>query len=117
MAATKRPGLTVRVPGGRPAARATRTAPPRPGRDPEGELWSTFGYETVCLLWGLPVKAVQALPEGERRNLARVSVYIDGLPKPEKESLVSQIKRESPTKRLARFRRLARKRTLGRTTA
>lgn len=112
MAATKRQGVTVSVPGGRPARRTSKAAVS--GRDGERELWSTFGYETVCLLWGLPLKAVQALPEVERRKLAKVSFYIDGLPATEKEPLLREIKNESPTKRLVRFRRLARKRTVGR---
>lgn len=81
---------------------------PRDGRDPEDELWSTFGYDTVSLLWGLPVEAVQALPESERHELARVSAYLDGLPPAEKTPLVAQIVGASPADRLARFRRMAR---------
>lgn len=98
----------MRVPGGRRATPAAKTTAPRSGRDPESELWSTFGYETICLLWGLPLKAVQALPEAERQRLARVSTYIDGLPRAEKEPLLRDIKRDTPANRLVRFRRIAR---------
>ncbi len=108
MAAAKRQGVALRVPGGRPVRRTARA--PASGSDGERELWSTFGYETVCLLWGLSLKAVQALPEAERRKLAKASLYIDGLPAPEKEPLLREMKREAPTKRLARLRRLARSR-------
>ncbi len=109
MAPAKRQGLTVRVPGGRAALRTS--SPATLGVAGERELWSTFGYETVRLLWGLPLKAVQALPDAERRRLAKVSLYIDRLPATEKDSLLREMKSESPTKRLARFRRLARIRT------
>lgn len=98
----------LRVPGGRAAPRVAKTSAPQGGRDPEAELWSTFGYDTICLLWGLPVKAVQALPESERHELARVSAYLDGLPPAEKALLVGQIRRASPTNRLVRFRQIAR---------
>ena len=77
-------------------------------RDPERELWSTFGYETVCLLWGLPLNAVQTLPDTARQQLARVSIHIDGLPQDEHESLINAIKRAKPAARLARFQRIAR---------
>lgn len=98
----------MRVPGGRRATRTAKAAAPRAGSDPEAELWSTFGYDTICLLWGLPLKAVQALSEAERQKLARVSTYIDGLPQAEKEPLLREIKRASPASRLVRFRRIAR---------
>ena len=108
MAASGRSRLNARVraPGGRVSPGVARTR--RAGRDPEAELWSTFGYDTVCLLWGLPVKAVRALPESERHALARVSAYLDGLPPAEKALLVAKIRGASPADRLARFRRMAR---------
>jgi hypothetical protein len=101
----------VRVPAGRRTARTVTPSPPGSRRDPEAELWSTFGYETVCLLWGLPVEAVERLSQAERQAIARVSMYLDGLPAAEKDPLVRAIADEAPSKRLARFRRLAREGT------
>ena len=110
MAASGRSRLSarVRVPGGHVVPRPAKAAAPRAGRDPEAELWSTFGYDTICLLWGLPLKAVQAVTDAERQKLARVSTYIDGLPMAERDPLVQQLRRASPSARLARFRRIAR---------
>ena len=97
----------MRAPGGRRTKRRIKPSAARPRRDPEAELWSTFGYETVCLLWGLPVAAVERLSQAEKLRIARVSVYLDGLPAAEKDPLVRAIADEAPSKRLARFRRLA----------
>lgn len=96
----------------RPVARAaTRAVRPR---DPESELWSAFGYETICLFWGLPNKAFRALSEPERHRLARVSNRIDDMSAADKEPLLREIVRNTPTKRLALFRRLARRLAAGR---
>ena len=65
----------------RMAERVSLFAPP----DRESALWSAFGYDTICLFWGLPLRAFSA-----------------------KEPLLLEIRLASPMKRLAIFRRLAR---------
>ena len=96
--------------------RTTGTVRPsrRADRDPESELWSTFGYETICLFWNLPLKAFRALSEAERQRLVRVSNRIDALSATEKDPLLREIGHASPMKRLATFRRLARVLAAGR---
>jgi hypothetical protein len=88
----------------RMAKAVSKFAPP----DPESALWSAFGYDTVCLFWGLPVRVFGALSEAERQGMVRVSNRIDDMSATEKEPLLREIGRATPTKRLAIFRRLAR---------
>jgi len=106
MVASGRQGVRARV------ARTLRTTGSEAfaawDRDPESELWSTFGYETICLFWNLPLKAFRALSEAERQRLVRVSNRIDALSATEKDPLLREIGHASPMKRLATFRRLAR---------
>lgn len=114
MVASSRQGVTARV---APTRRVSRTAKPGSRRrrpDPESELWSAFGYDTICLFWNLPFKAFRALPEAERQRLVRVSNRIDDMSATEKEPLLSAIGRATPVKRLAMFRRLARRLAAGR---
>ena len=100
--------MTSRTTRTRRAARTAKAvwlfAPP----DPESALWSAFGYDTICLFWGLPVRAFRALSEAERQGLVRVSNRIDDMSATDKEPLLLEIRLASPTKRLAMFRRLAR---------
>ena len=100
--------MTARAVPSRRAARTAKAvwlfAPP----DPESALWSTFGYDTICLFWGLPVRAFRALSEAERQGMVRVSNRIDDMSATDKEPLLLEIRLASPTKRLAMFRRLAR---------
>ena len=91
--------------------RTTRTVKPvsrRARPDPESELWSAFGYDTICLFWNLPLRAFRALSEDERQRLVRVSNRIDDLSPTDKDGLLREIGEGSPVKRLAVFRRLAR---------
>ncbi|MDQ2913762.1 MAG: hypothetical protein M3T56_10960 [Chloroflexota bacterium] len=104
--------MTAAVARARRAPRTARAASLRRERDPESELWSAFGYETVCILWGLPLRAFRALSEREQRKVVGVSNYIDALPDTDKEPLVRELMRESSTARLTHFRRLARRRDL-----
>jgi hypothetical protein len=76
--------------------------------DAQSELWSAFGYDTMCLFWNLPVRAFRALSEAERQRLVRVSNRIDDLSPTDKDGLLREIGEASPVKRLAVFRRLAR---------
>jgi len=100
--------MTARAARSRRAARTAKAvwqfAPP----DPESALWSAFGYDTICLFWGLPVRAFRALPEAERQGMVRVSNRIDDMSATDKEPLLLEIRLASPMKRLAMFRRLAR---------
>jgi hypothetical protein len=100
--------MTAEVVRGRRAARMAERvslfAPP----DPESALWSTFGYDTICLFWGLPVRAFRALSEAERQGMVRVSNRIDDMSASDKEHLLREIRLAAPMKRLAIFRRLAR---------
>ena len=101
--------MTARVVRGRRAAARMVKSGWQPARpDPESALWSAFGYDTICLFWGLPLKAFRALSEVERRGLVRVSNRIDDMSATDKEPLLREIRRASPMKRLATFRRLAR---------
>ncbi|TMC05812.1 MAG: hypothetical protein E6J35_03430 [Chloroflexi bacterium] len=86
------------------AERVSLFAPP----DPESALWSAFGYDTICLFWGLPLRAFSALSEAERQGMVRVSNRIDDMSVTDKEPLLLEITLASPMKRLAIFRRLAR---------
>lgn len=114
MVAPGRQGVTARVVRNRRAARMAERvslfAPP----DPESALWSAFGYDTICLFWGLPLKAFRALSEVDRRGLVRVSNRIDDMSATDKEPLLREIRRAPPMKRLATFRRLARVLSAGR---
>jgi len=100
--------MTAQVARGRRAARMAERvslfAPP----DPESALWSAFGYDTICLFWGLPLRAFSALSEAERQGMVRVSNRIDDMSLTDKEPLLLAIRLASPMKRLAIFRRLAR---------
>lgn len=108
MVAPSRQGVTARVVRSRRTARMAERvslfAPP----DPESALWSAFGYDTICLFWDLPVRAFRALSEAERQGMVRVSNRIDDMSATDKEPLLREIGRATPTKRLAMFRRLAR---------
>ena len=108
MVAPSRQGMTAEVVRGRRAARMAERvslfAPP----DRESALWSAFGYDTICLFWGLPLRAFSALSEAERQGMVRVSNRIDDMSVTDKEPLLLAIRLASPTKRLAIFRRLAR---------
>ena len=99
--------MTARAARSRRAARTAKAvwqfAPP----DPESALWSAFGYDTICLFWGLPVRAFRALSEAERQGMVRVSNRIDDM-SADGEPLLLEIRLASPMKRLAMFRRLAR---------
>jgi len=86
------------------AERVSLFAPP----DPESALWSAFGYDTICLFWGLPLRAFSALSEAERQGMVRVSNRIDDMSVTDKEPVLLEITLASPMKRLAIFRRLAR---------
>ena len=91
--------------------RTTRRVKPvsrRARPDPDSELWSAFGYDTICLFWNLRLRAFGALSEDERRRLVRVSNRIDDLSPTDKDGLLREIGEGSPVKRLAVFRRLAR---------
>jgi len=103
------------------SARYERTCRPQSTRGAYGEsglevrpagsrvsLWSAFGYDTVCLFWGLPVRVFRALSEAERQGMVRVSNRIDDISATDKEPLLREISLASPMKRLAMFRRLAR---------
>ena len=100
--------MTARVVRSRRAARMAERvslfAPP----DPESALWSAFGYDTICLFWGLPLRAFSALSEAERQGMVRVSNRIDDMSVTDKEPVLLEITLASPMKRLAIFRRLAR---------
>ena len=100
--------MTAEVVRGRRAARMAERvslfAPP----DPESALWSAFGYDTICLFWGLPLRAFSALSGAERQGMVRVSNRIDDMSVTDKEPLLLEIRLASPMKRLAIFRRLAR---------
>ena len=100
--------MTAEVVRGRRAARMAERvslfAPP----DPESALWSAFGYDTICLFWGLPLRAFSALSRAERQGMVRVSNRIDDMSVTDKEPLLLEIRLASPMKRLAIFRRLAR---------
>ena len=108
MVASSRQGVTAPAARSRRAARMAERvslfAPP----DPESALWSAFGYDTICLFWGLPVRAFRALSEAERQGMVLVSNRIDDMSATDKEPLLHEIRRAPPMKRLAMFRRLAR---------
>ena len=108
MAASSQQGVTARAARSRRAARTAKAvwefAPP----EPESALWSTFGYDTICLFWNLPFREFRALSEAERQGMVRVSNRIDAMSAADKNPLLSQIRPASPRKRLAIFRRLAR---------
>ncbi len=106
--------MRARVARTRHTARTVKPVSRRARPDPESELWSAFGYDTICLFWNLPLRAFRALPEAERRRLVRVSNRIDGLSATDKDPLLREIGHASPTKRLATFRRLARVLAAGR---
>ncbi len=105
MATASRQGVIEVTP-----TRARPRAGRRTERDPESEIWSAFGYETMCLLWELPHRTFRELPEAEQRRLARLSLQIDDLPATEKDPLVRELWSYGPTERLGRMRRLAAKR-------
>ena len=88
----------------RMAKAGSKFAPP----GPESALWSAFGYDTVCLFWGLPVRVFRALSEAERQGMVRVSNRIDDMSATDRKPLLREISLSSPMKRLAMFRRLAR---------
>jgi len=106
--------MRARVARTRHTARTAKPVSRRARPDPESELWSAFGYDTICLFWNLPLRAFRALPEAERRRLVRVSNRIDALSATDKDPLLREIGHASPTKRLATFRHLARVLAAGR---
>ena len=108
MVAPGQQAVTARVVRSRRAARISERVSSFAPPDPESALWSTFGYDTICLFWGLPVRAFRALSEAERQGMVRVSNRIDDMSATDKEPLLLEIRLASPTKRLAMFRRLAR---------
>ena len=114
MVASSGQGVTARVVRKRPAAPTVKPVARLPAPDPESELWSFFGYDTVCLFWGLPLRAFHALSETERWTLARVSNRIDRMSAADKEPFLREIGRAAPMKRLETFRRLGRALAAGR---
>lgn len=100
--------MTARAARSRRTARTAKAAWQFGPPDPESALWSAFGYDTICLFWGLPVRAFRALSEAERQGMVRVSNRIDEMSATDKEPLLLEIRAASPMKRLAMFRRLAR---------
>ena len=71
--------MNARAARGRRAARMAKAVSKFGPPDPESALWSAFGYDTVCLFWGLPVRVFRALSEAERQGMVRVSNRIDDM--------------------------------------
>lgn len=76
----------------RMAKAGSKFAPP----GPESALWSAFGYDTVCLFWGLPVRVFRALSEAERQGMVRVSNRIDDMSATDREPVLREIGRSTP---------------------
>ena len=108
MVAESRQSVRARVARTRRTGRTVKPVSGRARPDPESELWSAFGYDTICLFWNLPLRAFRALSEAERQRLVRVSNRIDDLSPADKDGLLREIGEGSPVKRLAAFRRLGR---------
>ena len=71
--------MTARAARTRRVARIAKAVQPFAQPDPESAFWSAFGYDTICLFWGLPVRAFRALSEVERQGMVRVSNRIDDM--------------------------------------